>query len=83
MSVSSGIDQLRADPDAISGALYVPFQNVSDTQGTGDLAQIARRGAVLHHRTATGDLQVGDLCQVGENLVLHAIRKENVFRIGA
>src|SRR5258707_12306728 len=45
--VGPGVDHLRADPDTISGTLYVPFQNVSDTQATDDRAQIAYRPAIL------------------------------------
>ena len=44
-----------------------------------DLAQIARRAAlVLHHGGAADHFQVGDLRQVGQDLVLHAIGEEGV-----
>ena len=45
-----------------------------------NLAQIARDAAlVLHHRTAADHFQIGDLCQIGENFVLHSVGEEFVL----
>ena len=48
-----------------------------------DLAQVALcPGLVLHDRGAADHLLVCDLLQVGQDLILHAIGEEGVFRIG-
>src|SRR4051794_9270852 len=45
-----------------------------------DFAQIALSpGLVLHHGRATDHLEVGDLGEVGQDLVLHAVGEEGVL----
>ena len=45
-----------------------------------DLPQIAfHAGLVLQHRRAANYFQVGNLCQVSENFILHAVSKKGVF----
>src|SRR5438128_2100067 len=55
---------------------------MSDAKLLADFAQIAlSAGLVLHHGGATDHLEVGDLGEVGQDLVLHAIGEESVLFI--
>ena len=84
MRVGAGIDQLRVHPHFVGRALHTAFDNMRHAELLTDLAQIARRAAlVLHHRGAADHLQVRDLRQVGQDFVLHAIGEEGVLRVAA
>ena len=49
-----------------------------------DLAQIARRAAfVLHHARAADHFQIGNLGQMGQDLVLDALGEEGVLFFAA
>ena len=84
MRVISGIDQLRVYSHAIASTLNTPFHYMRDAKLLPDLAKIARDFAfVVHHRSAADYFQVRDLCQVGQDFILHAVRKKRVIRIAA
>src|SRR4030095_6774087 len=52
-------------------------------QGLSDLAHVSGEvGPVLGHARSTDYFQVGDLDQVSEDFVLHAIGEERVFLVG-
>ena len=82
--IGARIDQLRVDAHAIARALNASFHDMRDTKLLADLAQISRGSAfVLHHRSAADHFQIGDLRQVGENFVLHAIGEIGVVFVVA
>ena len=55
-----------------------------DAELLADLAQIARRAAlVLHDARAADHFEIGDLREVGQNLVLHAIGEKGVLFVAA
>ena len=79
MRVGPRVDQLRIYPNLIGGTLHAAFDNMCDAELLADLAQIARRAAfVLHDARAADHFQVGNLCQMGQDLVLHALGEEGV-----
>ena len=84
MRVLARIDQLRADPHFVGRALHAAFDDMRDAELLADLAQIARRaGLVLHHARAADHFQIGDLREVGQNLVLHPIGEKDVLFVAA
>ena len=84
MPVSARIDQLRVDPHAIARALHAAFYDVRNAKFVCNLEEIPfGLTFVLHYAPATDDFQVGDLRQISENFVLHAISKEGVIGIAA
>ena len=55
-----------------------------DAQLLRDLPQITRRRVlVLHHAGAADHFQVGDLRQVGQDFIVHAVSKERVLLVFA
>ena len=75
--VRARVHEPGVDAQPLAVALHAALDHVGHSQQAGDLAQVARcAGLVLHHRGAADDLQVGDLGQVGEHLILHAVRQE-------
>ena len=80
MRIIAGIDQLRVYPHAIAHSLHAALHQVRDPELLRDFAQIARDSAlVLHHGCAADHFQVGDLGEVSQNFVLHAIGEEGVL----
>ena len=75
MRVGARIDQLRVDPHLVPRPLHTAFEQMRHAELLPDLAQIARRVAlVIHHRGAADHFQVGYLARVGQDLILHARR---------
>ena len=83
VGVGPRIDELGIHPDAIAGASHRAFEDMRDAERFADLAQVARAGAILLHRSAADHFQVGDPRQTGENVVVHAFSKESVLAIVA
>ena len=81
--VGPRVDELGIDPDAVAGASHRAFEDMGDTERFADLAQVARASAILLHRGATDDFQVGDSGQARKNVVVHAFGKESVLAIVA
>ena len=60
-------------------SLHAAFQEMRYAKLFPDLAQVApRRLPISHHTGAADDFEVGDLGQVGQDFVLHAIGKVGV-----
>ena len=79
MCVIARIDQLRVHAHTIAHALHTAFHQMRDPELLRDLAQVARDSSlVLHHRSAADHFQVGDLGEVSQNFVLHAVGKKGV-----
>src|SRR5947207_11754947 len=80
MRVCPGVNQLGAHPHAIGAALHATFQYVSNTEFSGNLAQVPRNAAlVLHYAGAADDFEGGDLGEVGKNLILYSIGEVSVL----
>ena len=78
------LDQLRVHPHFPARPLHAAFEEVRDAQLLADLAQVATgRLAILHHARAANDLQVGDLSQIGQDFILHAIGEKSVLLVAA
>src|SRR4029453_2811614 len=61
---------------------YASFQYVGDTQRITDLPQVLFT-AILHHAGAADHFEVGHLCQLGQNVILHAISKKRMLFVVA
>jgi hypothetical protein len=82
--VVAGVDQLRDHAHFVGRALHAALDHMRHAQLLSNLSQIALRSClVLHHRSPADHAQVGNLGQMAQNLILHAIREERVFRIAA
>ena len=84
MRIIARIDQLRVNANLARGALHAALQHMCHPELLRYLAQIAR-GFVskLHHARAADHFQIRHLRQVGENLVLHAVREEGVLDLSS
>jgi hypothetical protein len=78
VSASAGVDQLGIQPNSASVPAHASFQNVRDTKGLTDLARVAR-ATIWHDTRPANHLEIGDVGQLGQNVVLHAIGKEGVL----
>ena len=79
MRIVTRIDELRVNANLARGALHAALQHMRDAELLRDLAQIARAlVAKLHDARAADHFQIGDLRQIGEDLVLHAVSEEGV-----
>ena len=79
MRVGPRVDQLRIHPHFVGRALHAAFDDMCHAELLADLAQIARRAAlVLHDARAADHFQVGNPGQMGHDLVLDALGEEGV-----
>ncbi len=84
MRVGARIDQLRVDSHLVPRPLHTTLEQMRHAQLLPDLAQVARRVAlVIHHRGAADHFQVGEFGQSGQDLILHAVGEEGVVFIAA
>src|SRR5205807_7303787 len=84
MPISAGINELGTDANSPAGALDRAFKNVSDTECLADFPKVALDAVfVLHHGGAADDFEVGDLCEIGQDLVLNTIGKVGVLFVVA
>src|SRR5439155_20030072 len=74
VGVGACIDQLRVEAKMCSGSADAALQNVRHPQIISDLTEISF-AAVLHHAGPANHFEVGDLCQLGQDVVLHTIGK--------
>src|SRR6267143_2413415 len=80
MRVCPGVNQLRGYAHTVPGALHAAFEHMRNAEFLGDLAQVATYGIlVLHHACTTNYFQVGDLGEIGENFILHAVCEVSVL----
>src|SRR5262249_4084858 len=63
------------DVDPVCLSTHTSFQNVRHLQGTADLTKVLF-APVRHHACATDDLELGNLGQLGQNVVLHSISEK-------
>ena len=82
MVVGSRVDQLRIDAHAISRSSHRAFENVCDTEGSADLAQMARACAVLPTDVRLMTLRSATLAG-STNVVLYAVGKVSVLLVVA
>ena len=79
MGIGASVDELRVDVNAVGGALHAPFKDVPDAKIFCDLAQVSRDATlVLHHAGTTNHFQIGNLRQVGQDFVLHAVCEKGI-----
>ena len=84
MPVIARIEQLRVDAHFVASALHAAFHHMRDAQFLTNLAQVTRQSAlVLHYRSAADDFEVGDLCQMRKNFILHTIGEVSVLFVAA
>ena len=80
VGVASRVDQLNAYTDAITNSLDAAFNNVGNSKGPGNFAEVTSRSArVLHHARATDYLEVRYLAKIGKDFLLHALREVSVL----
>ena len=80
--VSARIDQLGVDAKTIPRALDRPLHDVSNAQLLSNFAQISFvPGFVLAHTRVANHFQIGNPREIGQDLVLHAIREIRVVAI--
>ena len=82
VSVGARVYQRRIDTKTIAGALHRTFHDVSDAELPPNFAQIAfGPGLVLAHACVADDFQVGDLRQIGKDLVLDSVSEVSVVLV--
>ena len=79
MFVVGGVDQLDVHAHSIAFAADTPFQNGGNAERLADFTHVRRLPAIRHDRRARDHFQVADLGQVGENVVLDAVREISVL----
>ena len=75
MGVSARVDQLRVQTKMRAGSADAALQNMRYTQIIADLTEISF-ATIIHHTRPADDFQIGDLRQLGQNVVLHTIDKD-------
>ena len=80
---STGVDELRADADAITAAADAAFQHVADTQFATDLADIDRFALVLEAGVARDDEQLREPRQLHNDVICDAVREIALLGIAA
>ncbi len=78
MGVGARVDQLRIQVNPITAPARASLQHVRHAKCIPNLAHIAF-AAVLHHAGSADDFEIGDLRQLGQNVVLHTIGEDGVF----
>ena len=81
--VSLGVDELRVDPDVVANPLYGTFEYCFDAEFGSDLSQILGGISILHHGSTRDHFQSTDIGKAGEEVIVNAIGKQHIFRIGA
>ena len=76
--VRARINQLRIQVNPITAPARASLQHVRHAKRIADLAHISF-ATIFHHAGPTDHLEIGDLRQLGQNVVLHAIREDGVF----
>ena len=76
--VGARVDQLRVQVNPITAPACASFQHMRHPKRIADLAHISF-AAVFHHAGPADDFEVGDLRQLGQNVVLHTIGERRVF----
>ena len=77
----AGIDQVRDDAQVPRRTLHRTLEQVSDAELLADLLPVARGevALVLLDAGVADDFQVRDFCEIGQDLVLHAIGEKGVL----
>ena len=84
MRVRPRINQLRRDANFVAYPLHGSFEDIGHPKFPRDLADASLpRAAVAHHGSATGDLQVRDSGEVGQDLILHTVGEKRVLLVAA
>src|SRR6266568_3764339 len=78
VGVSACVDQLRVQTKMRAGSADAAFQNMRYSQIISNLTDISF-ATVLHHAGPADDFKIGDLRQLGQNVVLHTIGKGGVL----
>src|SRR6266446_1742072 len=78
MRVRSRVDQLRIYMKPGTAPANTSLQHMRYSQLVTDLPHIPL-AAVIHHAGPADDFQIGDLRQLGQNVVLHTISERRVF----
>src|SRR5689334_18470068 len=63
-----------------AGLAHATFQHMRDTQCLTDLACVMPT-AILHHAAATDDFKGGNVCQLGQKVILEAISERGVLPV--
>ena len=75
-------DQLRVYMEQGSGFAHAALQHMRHVKGVADLAHISL-AAIFHDTGAADHLEIGNFCQLGQDIVLEPIGKERVPPIAA
>ena len=81
VGVGARVDQLRIQVNPITAPACASFQHVRHAKRIADLTHISF-AAIFHHAGPADDFQVGDLRQLGQNVVLHTIGEDGVILSG-
>ena len=76
--VRACIDQLRVQTKMRAGSAHAALQNMPYTEIISDLTEIPF-AAVIHHAGLADHLEIGNLRQLGQNVVLNAVGKKRVL----
>ena len=82
MRIRARVDQLGVYVEPGTSLTHATLQHVRDLKRIANLASIVLT-AILHHAGAADDLEIGNVCQLGQNVVLHTISKKRVLSIVA
>ena len=79
MCIGPSIDQLRINAEPVPRPLDGTFNDIRDPELFTDLAQVALHTALVLARAGVADhFQLRYLCQIGKDLVLHAVSEISI-----
>src|SRR5438445_11035533 len=76
MGVGASVDQLRIDMKPAAGLARATLQHVRYAKRVSDLACILF-AAILHHTGAADHLEVGNFCELSQNVILETISQRS------
>jgi hypothetical protein len=77
--VGVGVNQLHVYTHSIADAANAAFQNGTNSQSLSDFTNVGCLPSIRHDRGARDHFQIADLRQIGEHVVLNAVRKVGVL----
>src|SRR4051812_22730987 len=84
MGVRLHFYELRGHPDLAALAADTSFENVRDPQFTSDFAKVSRwAGNVIRDTRARDHFQIGEFCECGQDVLLHALGKKCILLVAA
>ena len=82
LRVSAGIYQPGVESNPVTGLLRASFQHVRDTQRPANFSRVFSHATITGNTGTTDYFKIGNLAEIGNNVVLNAIQKVTVVALG-